>query len=149
VSSWYFNKNLKPQGPLGFEEMKKKIMRGEIGPGDLICRVAPADGGNDTWAMAVEWRDFPKELFPAFQQNYFKRSNVSEKEWILLSFKTDNPQGSQEGPYSVEDVNAMVTSGLVSAEDYIWRSGLSGWVQIRERKEFLTHILGPTTSSDL
>jgi hypothetical protein len=140
VSSWYFNKNLKPQGPLGFEEMKKKIMRGEIGPSDLVCKE-----NEGAWIMAMEWRDFPRELFPAFQKNYFKNSSLSEKEWVLLSFKTGNPQGSQEGPYSAEDVKVLLASGVVSPEAYIWRSGLSGWVQIKDREEFVSQ----TTSPDL
>jgi hypothetical protein len=75
VSSWYVNRNLKPQGPLSFAEMKKKIIRGEIGPGDLICKEDAK--GKGVWSPAVEWRDFPRELFPAFQQNYFKNSSVS------------------------------------------------------------------------
>jgi hypothetical protein len=136
VSSWYFNKNLKPQGPLSFEEMKKKIMRGEVGPYDLICK--EAEGG---WSQAMQWRDFPKELFPAFQKNYFKNSDLSEKEWILLSFKLDHGSGLQEGPYSVEDVIALLASGAVSCEDYIWRSGLSGWVRIQDRREFASQAL--------
>lgn len=143
MSSWYFNKNLKPQGPLRFEEIKKKIMRGEIGPGDLVCK---EDGGfYGTWAMAVEWRDFTRELFPAFQQNYFKNTSASEKEWVLLSFKTDNSQGSQEGPYSVEEVKALLESGAINFEAYVWRSGLSGWVRIKDRAEFAS----PVTSVDL
>lgn len=143
MSSWYFNKGLKPQGPLSFEEMKRKILRGEVGPGDLVCQ--EDSQGESSWAMASEWREFPKELFPAFQQNYFKQSLAEEKEWILLSFKTDHPQGRQEGPYSVEDVKAMMRSGSVRGEDYIWRSGLSGWVRIQDRAEFLA----PPTSPDL
>ncbi len=140
MSSWYFNKNIKPQGPLGIEEIKRKIMRGEIGPSDLICKE-----GEDTWLMAIEWRDFSKELFPAFQQNYFKNSNTSEKEWVLLSFNKESSQVCQDGPYSVQEINAKLTLGLVSFEDYVWRSGLSGWAQIKDRAEFL----GELTSLDL
>lgn len=140
MSSWYFNKNLKPQGPLSYEEMKKKIMRGEIGPGDLICK-----DGEETWLPAMEWRDFQRELFPAFQKNYFKSTNPEEKEWIVLVFNNDNPEGLQQGPYSIVQVNEMLTQGSVSAEDYIWRSGLSGWVHIKDRGEFTL----PPTSLDL
>lgn len=137
MSSWYFNKNLKPQGPLSFEDMKKKIMRGEIGPGDLICK----EGEN--WEMAVEWRDFPRELFPAFQQNYFKATRRDEKEWIVLLFNQANPEGLQQGPYSIEDVKALLKDGMVSSEDYIWRSGLSGWVHIKDRAEFAGPAISP------
>jgi uncharacterized protein DUF4339 len=138
VSAWYFNKNLKPQGPLSFEEMKKKIMRGEIGPGDLICREAD----ESRWQMAVEWKEFSKELFPAFQKNYFKSANAEEKEWILLLFNNENPEGIQQGPYSVLQVQEMLRSAQVSLEDYVWRSGLSGWVHIKDRAEF---AIAPTS----
>ncbi len=131
MSSWYYNKNLKPQGPFDFEEMKKKVMRGEIGPGDLICKDREMQ-----WRMAVEWRDFPRELFPAFQKNYFKSTNPDEKEWILLLFNQENPEGVQQGPYSIVQVNGMLRAGAVSLEDYVWRSGLSGWVHIKDRAEF-------------
>lgn len=141
MSSWYFNKNLKPQGPLTFEEMKKKIMRGEIGPGDLICK----DDETFSWQMAVEWSDFPRELFPAFQKNYFKSTNSEEKEWIVLLFNAENPEGLQQGPYSINEVNSMLRDGRVSLEDYVWRTGLSGWVHIKDRAEFAVK----STSLDL
>lgn len=141
MSSWYFNKNLKPQGPLSFDEMKKKIMRGEIGPGDLICK----DDETFSWQMAVEWSEFPRELFPAFQKNYFKSTNPEEKEWIVLLFNTENPEGLQQGPYSIVEVNKMLADGRVSLEDYVWRSGLSGWVHIKDRADFTV----PSTSLDL
>ena len=140
MSSWYINKNLKPQGPLEIEEIKRKIMRGEIGPTDLILKE-----GENSWRSAMDWREFTQDLFPAFQKNLFKSSSSEEKEWILLAFNAENPQGSQEGPYSVEDLNKMLTSKKISAEDYVWRSGLTGWVQIKDRAEFS----GPATSLDL
>lgn len=139
MSSWYFHKNLKPQGPLSYEEVKKKIMRGELGPADLLLK--DEEGGS--WAPALEWRDFPRELFPAFQRNLFKTSDVSEREWILLIFKEEGSR--QEGPYSVEDIRGLLQAGSVSAEDYVWRSGMTGWVQLKDRSEFLL----PSISRDL
>lgn len=140
MSSWYFNKNLKPQGPVDFDDMKRKIMRGEISPGDLILK-----DGESSWLPAMEWREFPQEMFPAFQKNYFKKSDSREREWILLVFNSENPQGIQEGPYSVEDIQKMITDGKVSIEDYVWRTGLTGWVQLKDRAEFAI----PSTSLDL
>lgn len=137
MSSWYFHKNLKPQGPLSFEEMKKKIMRGELGPGDLLLK----DEGDGAWAPAVEWREFPRELFPAFQKNLFKTSNVTEREWILLVFKKEG--SNQEGPYSVEDIRGLLQAGTVSSEDYVWRSGMTGWVQLKDRAEFTSPPTSP------
>lgn len=140
MSSWYFHKNLKPQGPLDHTEMKRKIMKGEVGPTDLILQE-----GGDSWLPAAEWREFPRELFPAFQKNYFKNPSPQEREWVLLVFNSESSQGRQEGPYSLEDINRMLSAGDVRAEDYIWRSGLTGWVQVKDRAEFLI----PPTSPDL
>jgi len=137
VSAWYFNKNLKPQGPLSFEEIKKKILRGEIGPTDLVLKE-----GESHWRPAMEWRDFTQDLFPAFQKNLFKKSSLQEKEWILLIFtKEEGPAPSQEGPYSVEDLQGFLSTGRVSPEDYVWRSGLTGWVQIKDRVEFASSTI--------
>lgn len=136
MSSWYFSKNLKPQGPLSFEEMKKKILRGELGPQDLIMKE-----GEELWQAACEWRDFRLELFPAFQKNYFKSSAAAEKEWILLVF--DAGTSHQEGPFSAEDIQGFLATGKVHPEDYVWRSGLTGWVRICDRQEFVKKITSP------
>jgi hypothetical protein len=123
---WYFNKNLKPQGPVSFEDMKRKIVRGEINPFELIFK----DGEKD-WLPAVEWKDFPRELFPAFQKNLFRGINAGEKEWTLLTRKPGTEAPVQEGPYSLNDVRALIEAGEASVEDYIWRTGLTGWLQIK------------------
>jgi hypothetical protein len=136
VSTWYFSKDLKPQGPLSFEEIKRKIMRGEVGPMDLLMKE-----GDGRWQAACEWRDFTQDLFPAFQKNYFKSSSPDEKEWILLVF--ENGVSKQEGPYSAKDLQGFLAEGRVHLEDYVWRTGLTGWVQIRDRQEFVIRPISP------
>jgi len=140
VSSWYYSKNLKPHGPLTFEEIKKKIMRGEVLPADLVMK-EDGESSSGQWQAACEWRDFPASLFPAFQKNYFKSSTNQEKEWILLVF--DNDLSRQDGPFSAEDIQKFLLSGRVHPEDYVWRSGLTGWVQVRDRHEFLPKPTSP------
>ncbi|MBC7371453.1 MAG: DUF4339 domain-containing protein [Bdellovibrionaceae bacterium] len=140
MSSWYYSKNLKPHGPLSFDEMKKKIMRGEVGPTDLAMKERD-QGFSGEWKAACEWRDFTATLFPAFQKNYFKSSDHQEKEWILLVF--DGDVSRQDGPFSAEDIQKYLLSGRVVAEDYVWRSGLTGWVQVRDRHEFLAKPISP------
>jgi hypothetical protein len=129
VSSWYLNKNLKPHGPFSFAEMKNKILRGEVAPTEFILNESDGE-----WRAAKEWREFSQEIFPAFQVNYFKKSSPQEKEWILLDFKGEIPR--QQGPFSVGELQHMQKSGLVHSEDYVWRSGLTGWVRICDRQEF-------------
>lgn len=131
MSVWYFNKNLKPQGPLDFEELKRKILRGEIGPQDLILK-----DGEEVWRPAAEWRELRADLFPAFQKKDLNPTDPEVKEWILLSFTAETPQGRQQGPYSVQDLCRLLQEQTISAEDYVWRSGLTGWVQIKDRPEF-------------
>lgn len=138
MSSWYFNKNLKPQGPVSFDEVKRKIQRGEIGPQDLLAKE-----GENSWLPALEWREFPREFFPAFQTNYFKSTDPDEKEWIVLAFNLQNPEGVQQGPYSIHDVNELLSQRLLSPEDYIWKTGLSGWVQIKDRADFQMPVISP------
>ncbi len=108
--------------------MKTKTLRGEISPEDLILK----DGEND-WRVAKEWREFPQELFPAFQVNYFKKFSAEEKGWILLKFENDIPR--QKGPFSAKELQDMQKSGQIHGEDYVWKSGLTGWVRVCDRQE--------------
>jgi hypothetical protein len=124
--SWYYNKDLKPQGPFPFEEMKRKILRGEVGPHELIFK----DGARD-WMAAAEWVEFPKELFPAFQKNLFRGINPHEKEWTLLLLKPGATAPVQEGPYSLNEIRELIVQEKAGPEDYIWRTGLTGWLQIQ------------------
>lgn len=126
MTSWYFHKDLKPQGPVPIEDMKKKILRGELGPEELVLR----DGAKD-WLPACQWAEFPQDLFPAFQKNLFRGINFDEKEWTLLVLKPGASAPVQEGPYSLNEIKAHIASGAATPEDYIWRTGLTGWLQIK------------------
>lgn len=142
MSSWFYNKDLKPQGPLTLEELKKKIMKGEIRPGDLVMKDA------ENWLAAVDWKELPRDLFPAFQNAWYKESKHDEKEWILLGFAADG-KPTQEGPYSVQNLKALLQTEQISADSYIWRSGLSGWVQLQDREEFHSAVEAKSTSPNL
>ncbi|MFV3409452.1 DUF4339 domain-containing protein [Bdellovibrio bacteriovorus] len=128
---WYYNKNLKPQGPVGIEEIRQLILKGDIGPHDLIS--CDSDG---SWKSAWEW-GFDRSLFPA-TQGYVQGMDIAadDKEWVLLVASDDGKALVQEGPYSVREVQESLRSQRVSAQNYIWKSGMSGWSRILDRPEF-------------
>lgn len=127
---WYFNRNLKPQGPFTFEQLKRKIVRGEVGPQEFVCK----DGFKD-WLPACEWAEFPRDFFPAFQKNLFRNINLDEKEWTLLVKRPKSTDPVHEGPFSLNEIRGMIARGQATVEDHVWRTGLSGWVQIKDRPE--------------
>ena len=120
--TWYFNRDLKPQGPHSLQDMRNKIIRGEISPGDLVSN--EEDG---RWEMAIEWKEFEKSLFPAFQA--VSQESLTQ-EWVLL-------REVQEGPYSVRQIQDMLQGQLIGFHHFVWKPGLSGWVQIKDRAEFI------------
>ena len=122
--SWYFHRDLKPQGPLSLAEMRAKILKGEVGPSDLVMNEEIGE-----WKPALEWKIFEASLFPALQgQNTVPAGNVPA-EWILL-------REVQEGPFSTEDLRQMIQKKQITGQHYIWKTGLSGWVQVKDRPEF-------------
>lgn len=130
-NTWYYNENLKPQGPLSLEQIRERIQRGEVGPFDLICQ----DG--DNWRPACEWGVFEAQLFPAVQA-YVPGQDVAldEKEWVLLVVGDDGRSVLQEGPYSVREIQEGLRTGSISGHQHVWKSGLTGWCRVQDRPEF-------------
>lgn len=131
-NSWYYNVNLKPQGPLSYEEMRARIHRGEVGPQELISN--DADG---SWKPACEWGAFEITLFPATQSFIYGQEILEdEKEWVLLVPTGDGKGTLQEGPFSVREIRQCLQKRVVSGQQYIWKAGLSGWCRVKDRPEF-------------
>jgi hypothetical protein len=131
VNGWYFNRELKPQGPFSLAEMKKKISRGDVGPDEWVCSDEDAN-----WRPAREWSEFPEGLFPALQSNLFRTVDPTQREWTLLVKRPEEAVPAQKGPYSLEEIRGLLATGMASEEDYIWRTGLSGWIRIKDRPEY-------------
>lgn len=127
--------NLKPQGPFSFEELRGKVHSGEVGPQDLIC------DETSSWKPAAEWGVFEFQLFPA-TQGFIPGSEISEdiREWVLLVDPGHGAKPLQEGPFTVSELRDSVMGGRVSPYQYIWKTGLSGWCQIKDRPEFMGMI---------
>ncbi|WII71124.1 DUF4339 domain-containing protein [Bdellovibrio sp. 22V] len=130
--SWYYNENLKPQGPLTLEEMRARIHSGKIGLFDLISSDATGE-----WKAACEWPEFERSLFPAIQ-GFIPGAEIleDEKEWVLLVPSENGKTSLQEGPFSIRELKASLAAGTVSGNQYIWKTGLSGWCRLLDRPEF-------------
>ncbi len=50
--------------------------------------------------------------------------------------------GEQQGPYSPEQISAMLSTGQIDWEAYGWRDGLENWMHLREIDELVTAITG-------
>lgn len=128
---WYCHKNLKPLGPFSEVEVREKIHRGEVGPQDLIC------DETGSWKPASEWGIFEFQLFPAVQ-GLIQGADFDEgiSEWVLLVEQGEGQKPFQEGPFSIRELKGLVEAGQVSVYQYVWKSGLSGWCQMKDRAEF-------------
>ncbi|MGZ3772314.1 MAG: DUF4339 domain-containing protein [Pseudobdellovibrionaceae bacterium] len=129
---WYFNKNLKPQGPLNTSEVRSLINRGVLGPQDLIY-----NDNESVWKPACEWKGFEATLFPAHQElrelNNSRSLEVSE--WVLL-VPTGDGKVLQQGPFSTNEICDQLSLKRISIHQYVWKAGLTGWCRIKDRPEF-------------
>lgn len=132
--AWYYNQNLKPQGPITRQEMREHILKGSIGPFDLI-----SCGEAGEWRAAREWREFEISLFPAAQEYVPGQDLLThEKEWVLLVQAPDRDTVLQEGPYSLHELREGLSAQKISQNQYVWKPGLSGWCRIQDRPEFIS-----------
>lgn len=127
---WYYNKNLKPQGPLDLDGMCQLISRGEIGPHDLIFNDREQD-----WKSACDWKVFEPSLFPAAQCPTSQGDPAEGAEWIVL-VPTGDGRVIQEGPLTAQEILNQLELKRLSVHQYVWKAGLSGWCQIKDRAEF-------------
>lgn len=128
---WYYNKNLKPQGPLDLNGVRQLISRGEIGPSDLVF-----NDREQNWKPACDWEVFEPGLFPAAQgMQPAEYSAADGAEWIVL-LPTGDGRVIQEGPFTAEEILNQLELKRLSVHQYAWKAGLSGWCQIKDRVEF-------------
>lgn len=41
-------------------------------------------------------------------------------------------EGQPQGPFTVHQLNEMMRSGVISEESYVWKSGMSDWLMIKD-----------------
>ncbi len=128
---WYYNKGLKPQGPVSYEDLRLLIFKGEVGPYDLI-----SEASGEEWKSAIEWKCFERHLFPATQL-LIEDESEDRKEWVLLVHQEGQLQVSKVGPFTREEIRELLREGRCSAQQsYGWKPGLSGWCRLADREEF-------------
>lgn len=131
VEVWYYSQNLKPLGPHTLEEIRMKILRGEIGPQDLVLHSTIGE-----WRPTLQYKEFEWSLFPALQ-GYDPNSGtvLTEKEWVLLIMASNGASPIQEGPFSMQDLRRDLQQKKYTGEEHIWKQGLSGWCRMKDRPE--------------
>ena len=134
AKNWFYSKGLKPQGPVGVEEIRQKIMVGDIGPWDLVSCDEEGKGAGE-WKAACQWKVFEERLFPAFQMGQISVSE-NDPQWVVLK-QTVGGQPIQEGPYTTEDLKLKVRAQEIAMDHYVWKTGLSGWCRVRDRSDLV------------
>ncbi|WP_413561471.1 GYF domain-containing protein [Bdellovibrio sp. HCB209] len=142
--TWFRSIQRRPMGPFSLEEMRAFVHRGEIGFQDLVLD----ESKGDVWKPAAEWGVFELTLFPA-GQSFIPGMPINEEtpEWVIL-VEQKNASPLQEGPYSVAEIKAGLTAGLISPYQHTWKTGLSGWCLIKDRPEFYACITSEQLSSE-
>lgn len=130
---WFYNDNLKPQGPVSLEQIRLKIERGEIGPFDLLL------SDDEQWRPASDYKEFSQNLFPAWQEWNRAQGDILplEKVWVLLAFENEASKPIQRGPLSSFDIlEELKLKNLDVEKAWVWKNGLSGWAKLVDRPEF-------------
>ncbi|QDK45439.1 DUF4339 domain-containing protein [Bdellovibrio sp. ZAP7] len=142
--TWFRSIQLKPVGPFSLEEMRAFIHRGEVGLLDLVLD----ESHGDVWKPAAEWSVFELSLFPA-AQSFIPGVELDENlpEWVVL-VEQKGSAPLQEGPYSIANIKNGIRSGKFSPYQHIWKSGLSGWCQVKDRPEFYASITSEQLSPE-
>ena len=122
--SWFIRDGLKPLGPFSENEMRHRLLSGELNPDVLIWSDEVRE-----WRPALMWPAFRALSVPAFQE--VGTIGDEEAEWIVLHLKT----GLTSGPWSLRQVRQGILDGQWTADDCIWKKGMTGWSRIASRPE--------------
>jgi hypothetical protein len=74
--------------------------------------------------------------------------------WIVLR-KSEKPDGTtdfkQDGPYSTEEVQQLMSRGILRSSDFVWKKGAEAWIPVTDVDEFNLMNLKeqPVVKSDL
>lgn len=95
---------------------------------DTLNQNAPADklamqARRSINAMQV---DVPQVGIPAHVVLPIFQKKKEENQYVLAV------NGEQKGPFSVSQLNEMMRQGTVTVESYVWRSGMTDWLMIKD-----------------
>ena len=52
-------------------------------------------------------------------------------------------EGRREGPVGVDEMRAMLASGMLRADTLVWREGMSGWQPVMRTPEWAAELMHP------
>lgn len=127
--TWYLRSGLKPVGPFDENDVRRRLIAGELSPEDLLWK----DGVGE-WKAALLWPEFRAMSVPAFQE--VEQIGEDEKEWVVLQQIEGVPKTT--GPWSMKEIRVALKEGRFKGTDHLWKKGMSGWARIESRPEQLT-----------
>ena len=123
---WMFLEAGKTCGPVSIEALVSQIQQHKLGAFDLVCKE-----GENYWKFASDF----SELGPGFA------SMDMDGDWVVL--RNENGKYVQRGLFSTDELRNFLKEGLVGAEDFTWRSGMTQWCRIHELE-----IFKPSSTND-
>lgn len=120
MKRFYYLKKGKAEGPLTQDEIQEGIQIRQFGPFDLLYQE-----GDVKWKPLAEFDEFRSALAA------LDAKKVVDQWIVLLRKSKEEGRGfNQKGPYSTEEVRAMIQKGLVRYTDYVWKQGMKEWYKI-------------------
>ncbi len=126
---WFARRDLSPVGPYSEDDVRRRMLVGEISPEDLLWK-----DGENVWRAAIEWSEFKRLHVPAYQ--FVAGIQSSDEAWIVL--KKTGTGFRTLGPWSQKMILQKIQEGEVSQTDHVWMKGMSGWARIASRPDFFT-----------
>ncbi|MCU0661539.1 MAG: zinc-ribbon domain-containing protein [Myxococcota bacterium] len=118
-----------------------KIRCRKCGESIVVRGDAQGDGGSSPYPSmppgpglgAEEEGDAETRVFD--YSGYQAESPASDNvEWHIVV------DGTQQGPYTAEQLKEYITTGSLDLEAYVWRDGFADWIPAREVREFADAI---------
>ncbi|MBS3763432.1 MAG: DUF4339 domain-containing protein, partial [Planctomycetes bacterium] len=110
---WYVSESGQSKGPLSFEELKNRVVHGQLLPQDQVY--AEPLGG---------WK-------PIAEIDALKPGKQKQKDAWYVSIK-----GQRYGPYKTEYVKELIQKGQITPKTSVWSKELGDWRTIRQVGRF-------------
>lgn len=108
VIEWYYVSNNDSKGSFSIEEMKAKIISGEINGCTLVWKASMKD-----------W-----ERLENTELNEFI-STSSSKDWYYVE------NNDSKGPFSESDMKGFIDSGVLTGNSFVWKTGMQDWQRLK------------------